>query len=247
MIAVADAVGLAGEINPALEVLASHRPYWESEHVLNIALNGLGGGLRLEDIELRRNDAVFLDALGVDSLPDPTTAGDFCRCFDAEATMALQDAIPRARLKAWSAARHSFVGGVARVDADASIVATAGETKAGLDIACNGVWGYSALLVSLAKAKEPLFVDLHSANRPSHEGVVPLYDGAIALCRAGGFTDIFLRGDTDFSDTSLCSYLKCDCQEILSEPLISCWPAPMVSEGWHVDPRADLGRLVQGE
>jgi Transposase DDE domain group 1 len=202
VMAVAGAVGLAGQIDQAVQVLASHRPYWESDHVLNIAVNALCGGMRLEDIEARRNDAVFLDALGVDSLPDPTTAGDFCRRFDPETTIALQEAINRARLEAWSAAGRSFLGGCARIDADASIVATGGETKAGMDIAYNGVWGYSALVVSLANTKEPLFLDLHGANRPSHEGVVALYDKAISLCRAGGFIDVLLRGDTDFSLTA---------------------------------------------
>ncbi len=43
---------------------------------------------------------------------------------------------------------------------------------------------------------------LHGANRPSHEGVVPLYDRAVCLCRQAGFTDILLRGDTDFSLTT---------------------------------------------
>ena len=37
--------------------------------------------MRLEDIELRRNDEVFLNALGADRIPDPTTAGDFTRRF----------------------------------------------------------------------------------------------------------------------------------------------------------------------
>ena len=32
----------------------------------------------LEDIERRRNDEAFLNAIGADSIPDPTTAGDFC-------------------------------------------------------------------------------------------------------------------------------------------------------------------------
>ena len=202
VMAVAEAVGLAGEINTGVRVLASHRPYWESDHVLNIALNALCGGTRLEDIEARRNDAVFLDGLGVDSLPDPTTAGDFCRRFDTATTMALAEAINRARLRAWEAAGESFLGSTARIDADASIVATSGECKDGMDIAYNGIWGYSALIVSLANTKEPLFVDLHGANRPSHEGVVALYDRAIDLCRDGGFSDVLLRGDTDFSLTA---------------------------------------------
>jgi len=199
--AVVKEVGLAGEIDSSLKLLASHRPYFESDHVLNIAYNALCGGTRLDGIESRRNDAVFLDALGVDSLPDPTTAGDFCRRFDASSARDLQDAINRARLKVWAAQPPSFFAETARIDADASIVPTAGETKQGMDISYNGIWGYSALLVSFANTKEPLFLDLHGANRPSHEGVVPLYDKAIELSRRAGFDDILLRGDTDYSLT----------------------------------------------
>jgi hypothetical protein len=47
-----------------------------------------------------------------------------------------------------------------------------------------------------------LYLGLRGANRPSHEGVVPLYDRAIDLCRSAGWRDILLRGDTDFSLTS---------------------------------------------
>ena len=76
-------LGLAEAIDRRLHLLKIHLPYHESDHVLNFAYNALCDGTCLEDIELRRNDEVFLDALGARRIPDPTTAGDFCRvsCF----------------------------------------------------------------------------------------------------------------------------------------------------------------------
>ena len=195
-------VGLAGEIDSSLQLLKLHKPYYESDHVLNIAYNALCGGQRLEDIEARRCDAVFLDGLGVESLPDPTTAGDFCRRFDPGTVLALQEAVNRARLKVWQRQPDAFFAQPAVIDADASIVPTDAGTKEGMDISYNGIWGYSALVVSLANTKEPLYLGLLGANRPSHEGVVDYYDRAISLCREAGFTEIRLRGDTDFSLTA---------------------------------------------
>jgi hypothetical protein len=195
------AVGLAGEIDTSLHLLKLHKPYHESDHVLNIAYNTLCGGQRLGDIELRRGDAVFLDGLGTPSLPDPTTAGDFCRRFDAESVLALQEAVNRSRLKVWAKQPDSFFE-LAVIDADASLVPTDADTKGGMDISYNGVWGYSALVVSLANTNEPLYLGLLGANRPSHEGAVDYYDRAAALCRRAGFGGIRLRGDTDYALTS---------------------------------------------
>lgn len=114
-------VGLAGEIDSSLHLLSQHRPYYESDHVLNVAYNCLCGGRTLDDIELRRGDQVSLDGIGAASLPGPTTAGDFCRRFGPDAVMALHEAANRARLRVWAAQAPSFFDR-AVIDADATIV-----------------------------------------------------------------------------------------------------------------------------
>ena len=85
-------IGLVEAIDQHVEVLKVHLPYHESDHVLGIAYNSLCGGTSLQDIELRRQDEVYLDALGTQRIPDPTTAGDFCRRFDEPAIEALHAA-----------------------------------------------------------------------------------------------------------------------------------------------------------
>ena len=57
-------LGLAREIDEKVPLLRRHLHYYESGHVLNLAYNALLDGVRLEDIELRRNDEAFLDGLG---------------------------------------------------------------------------------------------------------------------------------------------------------------------------------------
>ncbi len=49
-------LGLREEIDSRLHLLKKHLPYHESDHVLNLTYNALLEGVRLEDIELRRND-----------------------------------------------------------------------------------------------------------------------------------------------------------------------------------------------
>ena len=49
---------------------------------LNLTYNALLDGVRLEDIELRRNDEAFLDGLGARRIPESTTSGDFTRRFE---------------------------------------------------------------------------------------------------------------------------------------------------------------------
>jgi hypothetical protein len=194
--------GLVRGIDENLKLLKVHRPYHESDHVLNIAYNALCGGRTLDDIELRRNDEAYLNALGVEAIPDPTTAGDFCRRFDEPAIDKLQSAINEARLAVWNRLGPGFTAMTARIDADGTLVPTTGECKEGMGLSYNGIWGFHPLLVSLANTAEPLFLINRSGNRPSSEGAAPYLDKAIKLCRRAGFEDILLRGDTDFSQTT---------------------------------------------
>ena len=198
----AQQTGLAERLDADLRLLKVHLPYHESDHVLNIAYNALCGGTCLEDLELLRNDETYLDALGAQRIPDPTTAGDFCRRFTAADVDALQEAINETRLTVWR--QQDRTGGFfeeAVVDADGTLAPTTGECKQGMDLSYKGDWGYHPLLVSLANTGEPLYLDNRSGNRPSHEGAARRLDEAIELCRRAGFESILLRGDTDFSQT----------------------------------------------
>jgi hypothetical protein len=195
-------LGLPGLIDDGLQILKRARPYQDSDHVLNIAYNLLCGGQVLDDIEIRRNDTAFLDALGTRAIPDPTTAGDFCRRFDAPAIWRLMTIFNEARLEVWKRTLRDVTAQTARIDADGSLVPTTGECKEGMGLSHKGVWGYHPLLVSLANTREPLFIVNRSGNRPSHEGAPAALDQAIDLCRRAGFGDILLRGDTDFSLTT---------------------------------------------
>src|SRR5260370_28562611 len=112
-------MGLADAIDANVSVLKIHKPYHESDHVLNIAYNVLCGGERLEDIELRRNDRVMLDALGTASLPDPTTAGDFCRRFDGQSIDGLMEGINETRPSLATSPRATAQLGIALPGEDA--------------------------------------------------------------------------------------------------------------------------------
>ena len=196
----AQQTGLVDAVDRDVRIFKRHLPYHESDHVLGIAYNILSGGTRLQDIEQRRQDEVYLDALGAQRIPDPTTAGDFCRRFDEARLEALQTAINVTRVGVWQTQPTSFFE-EAFIDADGTLAATTGACKEGMDIAYDGTWGYHPLLVSLANTAEPLYVVNRSGNRPSSEGAAVRFDQALALCRDAGFRRVTFRGDTDFTQT----------------------------------------------
>jgi hypothetical protein len=151
-------------------------------------------------LEQRRNDEAYLDALGAHRIPDPTTAGDFCRRFEDLQVLELMQGINRARRVVWKQQPQEFFQ-QPTIEADGTMVETCGEKKEGIGMNYNGQWGYCPLVVSLAETQEVLYLANRSGNRPSHEDAAFYFDMAIDECRKAGFEKIVLRGDTDFSLT----------------------------------------------
>ena len=193
-------IGLIDAIDRRLHLLKLHLPYHESDHVLNFAYNALCHGTCLQDIELRRSDENFLDALGTRRIPDPTTAGDFCRRFTATDVETLIAALNDTRRRVWAEQPDDFFA-CATIDLDGTLAETTGRCKHGMDIAYNGLWGYHPLIVSLANTGEVLSIVNRPGNRPSHENAAREVDRSLLLCLQAGFRKVLVRGDTDFSQS----------------------------------------------
>ena len=192
-------LGLRQEIDSRLHLLKKHLPYHESDHVLNLAYNALLDGVRLEDIELRRNDEAFLDGLGAQRIPDPTTSGDFTRRFEEADILNLMEITNTVRQRVWKQQSRDFLR-EAFIDTDGTIAPTLGECKGGMALSYKGIWGYAPLAVSLANTNEVLYLVNRPGNVVSHENCVPWINRAVELV-APHAEQITLRGDTDFTLT----------------------------------------------
>jgi hypothetical protein len=193
-------IGLDWRINERLRIFKKRCPYYESDHVLNVAYNTLCGAKSLQEIELRRNDEYYLDSLGAERIPDPTTTGDFCRRMGSHHIDVLQDAIDDVRLDVWNAQGKEFKK-LATIDMDATIVETDGECKEGMDISYKNIWGYHPLLFTFAETGEVLRLTNRSGNAQSGHNAFKDADKVIALCKKANFERILLRGDTAFTQT----------------------------------------------
>ena len=193
-------LGLPKRIDASLSLLKVHLPYHESDHVLNIAYNVLCGGTRLEDIERLRHDGAYMNALGAQLIPDPTTAGDFCRRFSERDIVELMACINAVRSSLWASRGRKLLCDITYIDVDGTNVPTYGKRKRGMDISYQGIWGYHPLVISLSNTKEVLFLVNRPGNVPSHTGAAPWIDAALALVQPHA-KRLCVRGDTDFSLT----------------------------------------------
>lgn len=194
------ATGLARRIDASVDVFQRKGPYSVSDHVLNLAYNVVVGGRTLDDLELRRQDAAYLDLLDAARIPDPTTAGDFLRRFDRARIDDLSEAVNETRVLVWKQQPSKFFER-ATIDIDGTIAPSCGMCKEGVDRAYNGEWGYAPLMISLANTGEMLYLHNRPGNRTSHEGAFEYLEPAVELVREAGFRNVRLRGDCHFALT----------------------------------------------
>lgn len=156
------------------------QPYHESDHILSLVYNIITGGKSSEELDRRRKNVGYLNALGAKRIPASTRAGDFLRRFTEPTLIKLMDTINQVRMRIWLQLPNQHRR-LASIDVDGTIAPTLGEHKDGADFSYKGIWGYAPLLVSLANTQEPLYVVNRSGNRPSHDGCVKWLDKAVDL------------------------------------------------------------------
>jgi len=196
-VGVARQIGLPSLLDTHLQLLKVHRPYTEADHVLTHAYNLFVGGECIEDIAALQSCSATRAILGADAIPDPTTAGDFLRRFDAESIQDLDQAIDKAQAAVWQRRWKNRKQPEAHVDLDSHLHEVYGDKKEGSDFCRKGYLAYHPLVISLAGTGECLRL----VNRPGN--VNDAHDADLYLDRVMDlvcvrFREVVVRGDSKF-------------------------------------------------
>ena len=141
--AMAEALNIPQILDERIRVKERESGYPESEHILALFANAFVGGDSVDDREALREDIAIQMAIGRKGIPDPTTAGDFCRRFSRGHILQMNKAFGeiqqgvytnRAEVPEWTIA------------VDAKIHEVYGEKKEGASRSYNGIYSLQPLL-----------------------------------------------------------------------------------------------------
>jgi hypothetical protein len=163
--AMAEALDIPKILDQHVHVKERAAGYPESEHILALSANAFVGGDFLDDLEALREDVAIKKAIGREEIPDPTTAGDFCRRFSLGHLLQMNKAFTeilqrvytrRAQISRWT------------IDIDAKVHEVYGEHKQGAARAYNGIYSLQPLYAFVHETDELAHVQLRSGN--THPG-----------------------------------------------------------------------------
>lgn len=192
-------LGLDKMLDEKISLLKVHKPYHDSDHILNMVYSIICGGTCLDDIERLRNDPAYLDALEVERIPDSTTAGDYLRRFGLDDVLALMEVMVRINQLMW-ALDPSNGEREAILDIDGIVKQTYGECKEKTDYSYKKVWGHMVQVITEAVTGTHLYVVPHGGNEASQKDAAFWINKAIEAVRSH-FLSVCLRGDSAFALT----------------------------------------------
>jgi len=135
--AMAEALEVPRILDEYVRVKERESGYPESEHILALAANAFVGGDYLDDLEALREDVAIQRAIGRREIPDPTTAGDFCRRFTLGHILQMNKAFGKIQQEVYKRRKgvHTWT-----IDVDAKVHEVYGEKKEGAAKSFNGVY-----------------------------------------------------------------------------------------------------------
>jgi len=163
--AMAEALEIPRILDEVVKVKQRESGYPESEHILALAANAFVGGDYLEDLEALREDVAIQRVIGRKDLPDPTTAGDFCRRFTLGHLLQLNRAFGKIEQQVYEQRREVTHW---TVDVDAKVHEVYGENKQGAAKSYNGIYSLQPMYGFVHETDEMIHCELRSGN--THPG-----------------------------------------------------------------------------
>ena len=221
--AMAEALKIPESLDKHVKVKQRESGYPESEHILALAANAFVGGDFLDDLEALREDDAIKMAIGRKDIPDPTTAGDFCRRFSRGHILQINKAF--AEIEEEVGKRRKEITHFT-IDVDAKVHEVYGKKKQGAAKSYNGIYSLQALYAFSDETDELLQVELRSGN--THPG-----DKAVSFLKRlkkkipSSIEEIYLRSDSAFYNRRVIEFCE--------------------AEGWKFSITADLTAALRRE
>lgn len=202
--AIAETLKIPKILDNHVRVKERNSGYPESEHILSLAANAFVGGDFLDDLEALREDDAIKSAIGRKEIPDPTTAGDFCRRFKLGHILQINKAFAEIEHEVYK--QRKEVSHLT-IDVDAKVHEVYGKKKQGAAKAYNGVYSLQPMYAFADETDELLHVEVRSGN--THPGAKAVsYLRRLAKKIPSLVERIYLRSDSAFYNREVVDFCE---------------------------------------